>query len=596
MFPALRGRRLLVAALAATLSIFFLWSLLGDDASQFARPFTPPTYKYTPDEAYAWRAVVINYPVASMMSLPTSPIKRFPKVQADFRPETEAQRTTRRDRQSAVKKTFLRSWGAYKQHAWLQDELKPVTGGGRDPFGGWAATLVDALDTLWIMDLKDEFTEAVDAVEKIDFAKTTLSEVNVFETTIRYLGGFLSAYDLSGDARLLKRAVEVGDLVYKAFDTPNHMPIMRWDFRAALRGEKQVAGSGTLIAEIGSLSMELTRLSQITGDPRWFDAAHRITVALAEQQDSTELPGLWPLVVNAEEMIFNSGSAFTLGAMADSLYEYLPKMAALTGGQLPVYQTMYEKAMDIAPKHNFFRPMTPTNEDILVSTQVHPKKNDENTQIQRDNQGQHLVCFLGGMFALGSKLFDRPQDAEYAEKLTNGCIYAYQAFPHKVMPETWQMLACDPGEECRWDEERWKAEVLKANEPGTGSTTRDAVTIIRDDSLPEGFTKIPDRRYILRPEALESVFILYRTTGRQDFADTAWDMFSAIEAATATDLGNSAVSDITRGGVPPMMDSMESFWMGETLKYAYLTFSDPVMVSLDEFVFNTEAHPLRRLK
>jgi mannosyl-oligosaccharide alpha-1,2-mannosidase len=57
------------------------------------------------------------------------------------------------------------------------------------------------------------------------------------------------------------------------------------------------------------------------------------------------------------------------------------------------------------------------------------------------------------------------------------------------------------------------------------------------------------------------------------------------------------VSDITRPGESPLRtDSMESFWMGETLKYAYLTFSEPDLVSLDDFVFNTEAHPFRRLK
>jgi mannosyl-oligosaccharide alpha-1,2-mannosidase len=502
----------------------------------------------------------------------------------------------RLERQNAVKQTFLRSWKAYKEHAWLQDELKPVSGGGRSPFGGWAASLVDALDTLWIMDLKEEFAEAVDAIHQIDFRETTLGEVNVFETTIRYLGGFLSAFDLSQDARLLQKAVEVGDMIYKSFDTPNRMPIMRWDIKGAADGERQVAGYNTLVAEIGSLCMELTRLSQITEDPKWFDATHRITEAMAQQQDSTELPGLWPLVANAEEMVFNAGSTFTLGAMADSLYEYLPKMVALTAGELPVYQTMYEKAMDVAPKHLFYKPMTPTNEDILVSTAFHTA-NGGPTKGQRETQGQHLVCFLGGMLALGSRLFERPGDAQLAEKLTNGCVYAYQAFPHRVMPETWHMVACEPGSDCYWNEDRWKKEVLKANAMGSDATLQDAEAIIHDDALPKGFTNIPDRRYILRPEAIESVFVMYRVTGRQSFADTAWDMFTAIEASTRTDLANSAVSDITRAGdQPPRKDSMESFWMGETLKYAFLTFSEPGLISLDDYVFNTEAHPFRRLK
>jgi len=41
---------------------------------------------------------------------------------------------------------------------------------------------------------------------------------------------------------------------------------------------------------------------------------------------------------------------------------------------------------------------------------------------------------------------------------------------------------------------------------------------------------------------------------------------------------------------------MESFWLGETLKYFYLIFAEPDLVSLDEWVFNTEAHPFKRLK
>ena len=98
-----------------------------------------------------------------------------------------------------------------------------MSGRQRNPFGGWAATLVDALDTLWIMGMRDEFYEAVAAAEAIDFSVTAMASVNIFETTIRYLGGFIAAYDLSGDKRLLVKAVEVGDMVYKAFDTPNRI-------------------------------------------------------------------------------------------------------------------------------------------------------------------------------------------------------------------------------------------------------------------------------------------------------------------------------------------------------------------------------------
>jgi mannosyl-oligosaccharide alpha-1,2-mannosidase len=184
------------------------------------------------------------------------------------------------------------------------------------------------LDTLWIMGLHSEFEEAVNALEAIDFSTCSLGTLNVFETTIRYLGGFLSAYDISGGKYpiLLRKAGEMGDMLYHAFDTPNRMPITRWDFKAAARGADQEAGENTLVAEIGSLTLEFTRLSQLTGDPRYFDAVQRIMDVFKDQQSKTNLPGMWSVVVNAKTNDFTGGTGFTIGGMADSLYEYLPKV------------------------------------------------------------------------------------------------------------------------------------------------------------------------------------------------------------------------------------------------------------------------------
>ena len=72
-------------------------------------------------------------------------------------------------------------------------------------------------------------------------------------------------------------------------------------------------------------------------------------------------------------------------------------------------------------------------------------------------------------------------------------------------------------------------------------------------------------------------------------------MFEAIQKYTHTSFGNTALEDIT---VPEPMqtDSMESFWTAETLKYFYLIFAEPELISLDDYVFNTEAHPFRRPK
>ena len=183
------------------------------------------------------------------------------------------------------------------------------------------------------MGLYDEFKEAVDAAESIDFTRCSLDELNVFETTIRYLGGFLAAYDLSEGKfpALLYKAKEMGDMLYKAFDTPNRMPVTRWNFKSALAGARQEAHDSTLVAEIGSLTLEWTRLSQLTGDSRYYDAIARIMDVFEAQQSKTNLPGLFPVLVDAKNANLTLDSGFTIGGMADSLYEYLPKVCETSG-------------------------------------------------------------------------------------------------------------------------------------------------------------------------------------------------------------------------------------------------------------------------
>ena len=174
----------------------------------------------------------------------------------------------------------------------------------------------------------DEFDEAVKAINKIDFTTCAIDEINVFETTIRYLGGFLAAYDLSGGKypQLLAKAREMGEMLYVAFDTPNRMPITRWNFKAAADGMRQEAHASMLVAELGSLTLEFTRLSQVTEDPRYYDAIARIMNLFESQQMKTHLPGLFSVGVNAKDMNLMDGTGFTIGGMVDSLYEYLPKV------------------------------------------------------------------------------------------------------------------------------------------------------------------------------------------------------------------------------------------------------------------------------
>ncbi|EON68955.1 hypothetical protein W97_08213 [Coniosporium apollinis CBS 100218] len=587
---ALLKRYTLYAAIA--FSIFYLYrhfsspSWLGD-----GRIGTPkagqdaPLTDISSKSSFDWSKLPIRYPVESLTSLPTGKPRRLPQIQHKFEPEVVTTRNTRIARRDEIKGAFQRCWKAYKDNAWMRDEVTPISGRARDNFGGWAASLIDALDTLWIMGLKDEFKTAVAAVDNVDFGKTSLETVNVFETTIRHLGGLLSAYELSGEKTLLAKAIEVGEMLYVAFDTPNRMPITRWDFSKAQVGEPQVAHENVLEAEIGSLTMEFARLSQITGNTKWYDAVARIMSVFAEQQDQTMLPGMWPLVVNARDKNFKYGGAFTLAAMADSLYEYLAKTYALLGGLEPMYKKLYDNAMAAAAQHTLYRPMTPDNADILMAGMA----NVNTTRVTTlDPQGQHLGCFAGGMYALGGRIFENQRHVEIGRKLTDGCVWAYKNSRFGMMPEVFHMRPCGPNmrDVCEWDEVEWMKDVAIRHPPEASASVL--------AKIPKGFTSIKDGRYILRPEAIESVFILYRITGDEKLRDAAWEMWLAIQKYTKTPLANAALLDVTvTNDAPTKMDSMESFWMAETLKYFYLVFSEPDLISLDDYVFNTEAHPFK---
>jgi mannosyl-oligosaccharide alpha-1,2-mannosidase len=180
-------------------------------------------------ESQHWEKFPEHFPIDEydLINLPTGRPKSLPKLQSVFKDESSTERLLRTQRLAAIKEEFEHAWDGYTEYALGHDEVKPVSGKYRDPFAGWGATLVDALDTLWIMEMKDEFVAAVEEVRKIDFTTSFRRDIPVFETVIRYLGGLLGAYDISGQkyTSLLDKAVELAEILMGAFDTPNRMPV-----------------------------------------------------------------------------------------------------------------------------------------------------------------------------------------------------------------------------------------------------------------------------------------------------------------------------------------------------------------------------------
>lgn len=214
------------------------------------------------------------------------------------------------------------------------------------------------------------------------------------------------------------------------------------------------------MSELGSLSLEFIRLSQLTGDKKYEEAIERISGCIHGQQMSTMIPGLLPTTVNARECDFSQGMEFTLGATVDSAYEYMPKTYQLLAGRTSMHREMYARALDPIKQHLLFRPMTPFNSDVILAGAV---KVTKRTQIESISQTQHLSCFVGGMVALASRLFSQPNELDVARRLVNGCVWASNVTQTYIMPESFYTIPCTDPTNCSWDEQAWGMGMIQKN-------------------------------------------------------------------------------------------------------------------------------------
>jgi ER degradation enhancer, mannosidase alpha-like 2 len=221
-----------------------------------------------------------------------------------------------------VKQEFLHAWRGYREHAWGHDALKPISQAPHDWYGeSLLMTPVDALDTMILMGLHDEARDARELIA------TTLSfdrdlDVKHFEIVIRLLGGLLSGYELSGDARLLALAEDLGTRLLPAFDTPTGLPYVTVNLRT---GKAQ--GNESNPAEAGTLLIEYGTLSRLTGNPVYYDKAKRALVETYNRRSKIGLVGERFDVVSGEW----TNTRSHVGARIDSYYEYLWKCWQLFG-------------------------------------------------------------------------------------------------------------------------------------------------------------------------------------------------------------------------------------------------------------------------
>lgn len=446
------------------------------------------------------------------------------------------------ERQEAVVEAFRHAWMGYKEFAWGHDELKPISKSYSEWFG-LGLTLIDALDTMWILGLKEEFQEAREWVAtKLTFDKNV--DVNLFESTIRILGGLLSTYHLTQDPLFLEKAKDIGTRLLPAFNTPSKVPYSDVNIGRGTAHPPRWTSDST-VAEVTSVQLEFRELSRLTGDEQFKKVVDQVTQhvhGLAGKRD-----GLVPMFINTNSGQFSHLGVFTLGARADSYYEYLLKQWIQSGKKEASFLEDYIQAIE-GVKKNLLRKSEP-NKLTFVGEFSHghfsPKMD-------------HLVCFLPGTLALGAHNGITSDHMEIAVSLMETCYQMYKQMETGLSPEISHFF-------------------LHAAE---GSKDIDV--------------KPADRHNLLRPETVESLFYLYRFTGDTKYQDWGWEILQNFNKYTRVPSGGyTSINNVQSATNTMPRDKMESFFLGETLKYLFLLFSDDVdLLNLDKFVFNTEAHPL----
>lgn len=219
-----------------------------------------------------------------------------------------------------VKAEFLHAWNGYKKYCWGHDDLKPISKNCRDWYGQTILmTPVDSLDSLYLLGFKKEADETREYVAKNLSLDKDVS-VQVFEITIRELGGLLSTYQITGDKRLLTLADDLGTRLLPAFDSPTGMPYRFVNLKTGKTNDpiSNPAETGTLLIEFGTLS-------KLTGKPIYFEKAKKALVETYHRRSEIGLVGENIDVTTGKWT--NTDSHLSGGI--DSYYEYLIKAAIL---------------------------------------------------------------------------------------------------------------------------------------------------------------------------------------------------------------------------------------------------------------------------
>lgn len=443
-----------------------------------------------------------------------------------------------------------------------EDEFVPTTG-KCDHWLGIGLTVLDSLDTLLLMGLTEEYEKSREWAERSLHFNNTVSGSSVFEIVIRALGGLNSAYEMTGDALWKEKSVELADLLLRGFNlTKTGCPPPQLHIEEDEDDDQVIEISNP--AEAGTMQLEFRTVSRITGDGKYAKAVDRCMESLIEATESEE-DGLVTDTFNLNDGTF-SGSILSIAGKIDSFYEMLVKTWVAFGKKDERYRIGYERAVKGIFKHL-------TKEIggyMIVGTMDRGRPKTFSWRMD------HLACFFPGNLAyaalhgLGGGVNGSGEEdyMTVARALTKGCVEMTKGSHHGLAAESSSF-------------ERWGVKAVSGR----------------------------DVNY-LRPEIVEALFYMDRIdkSGGTKYKEWGRDIWLSIRKFCQVRGKQDGILSTTRNLLKPRgrlkhSGKLESFAIAETFKYLFLLFDGRASeagrvgrLSLDEWVFNTEAHPVRIMK
>lgn len=510
----------------------------------------------------------------------------------------------------AVREVFRTSWAGYEKYAWGMDEYNPLTRKGKNMVpGGMGWIIVDALDTAIMMNLTSEVAKAREWIST-SLSYTANHDVSTFETTIRMLGGLLSAYYLStsfpnlapqrdddinqpGEDLYIEKATDLADRLLGAYESNSGVPYASVNLNTSQGILSHLDGGASSTAEAATLQLEMKYLAKVTGEPHYWHKAEKVMEIIDSHRRED---GLLPIFIYPATGEFR-GDNIRLGSRGDSYYEYLIKQYLQTGKVETIYRDMWDEALEGIKKHLI------TYSQHASLTILAERQSGLHSPLTA--KMDHLVCFMPGTIALavtegetveqakarlGSQWTQKhDENLKLAEELMKTCWGMYKVTPTGLAPEIAYFRTDNPPRQ-------WQGHV----DPNWTPPVSDELSDDHNAAWRSDYDiHTNDVHNLQRPETVESLFYMYRITKDPKYRQWGWEMFEAfrehtkvIDEVSGTVYAYTSLDTVMENPVRDRKrrDNMESFWLAETLKYFYLLFSEDSFFPLDSVVFNTEAH------